>query len=352
MKFASIKSRLLLMLVVCMAGMALLVASQHYFTQQLVGLHQQRDTLLRLGQDLLQMRRHEKDFLLRHQLDYFHRFSAQAEAFEKDLAALEKNHQLTAQTDSLAANQTAYAQLFGQVVRLQTRIGLHAEHGLRGELSQIEQRLLAQGGSSAALARAQAALQQFLLSRKPASQQQFEQAAATLLKTTQEQSMRTLVQRYITTFDTLAQAMRQMGLTHNDGLHGRFRQQAHQMEAALGQIDEALGPAIARQEQHVQRVSISIALGTSGVLLLLLVKSFATFHQAFANFVMFFYRCKRQYQPIDARQLGFAEFRSLAELANEMVESRRDAERRLAAAEAQLAQAGQVSSPGSSGSTQ
>ena len=41
---------------------------------------------------------------------------------------------------------------------------------------------------------------------------------------------------------------------------------------------------------------------------------------------------------IDTRKLGFAEFKSLAELANEMVESRKSIEDRLASVEAELAQ--------------
>ena len=98
----------------------------------------------------------------------------------------------------------------------------------------------------------------------------------------------------------------------------------------------ALQPLIEAQQQQVRVYSLSIAAATSLALILLLVKSFATFHRAFANFVMFFYRCKRQYQKIDTRQLGFAEFKSLAELANEMVESRRDIEKKLAKAEAKL----------------
>nr|WP_278346911.1 hypothetical protein [Alteromonas macleodii] len=40
---------------------------------------------------------------------------------------------------------------------------------------------------------------------------------------------------------------------------------------------------------------------------------------------------------IDTRKLGFAELKSLAELANEMVESKRDIEARLASVEAELA---------------
>ncbi len=78
MKFDSIKSRLVLMTLVCVIGMGVLVVSQHYFTQQLIGLHQQRDVLLRMGQDLLQMRRHEKDFLLRHETVYYDKFLERA----------------------------------------------------------------------------------------------------------------------------------------------------------------------------------------------------------------------------------------------------------------------------------
>ena len=82
---------------------------------------------------------------------------------------------------------------------------------------------------------------------------------------------------------------------------------------------------------------LGIAALTSVVLILVLIKSFATFHRAFVNFLTFFYRCKRQYQKIDTGKLGFAELKSLAELANEMVESKRNIEARLASVEAELA---------------
>ena len=88
MKFDSIKSRLVLMTLICVIGMGMLVASQHYFTQRLINLNQQRDLLLRMGQDLLQMRRHEKDFLLRHQESYFHQFNGRAETFSEKLNTL------------------------------------------------------------------------------------------------------------------------------------------------------------------------------------------------------------------------------------------------------------------------
>ena len=121
-----------------------------------------------------------------------------------------------------------------------------------------------------------------------------------------------------------------IGLNEQQGLRGEFRELAHRVEEDLETLDNALQPVLASHKEQAAVYSTVIALLTSVTLILLLVKSFATFHRSFANFVLFFYRCKRQYQRIDPKQLGFSEFRSLAALANEMVESRRQIEQRLA----------------------
>ena len=76
------------MTLICVVGMGMLVVSQHYFTQRLIELNQQRDLLLRMGQDLLQMRRHEKDFLMRHQQEYFQLFIERSESFSTRLNQL------------------------------------------------------------------------------------------------------------------------------------------------------------------------------------------------------------------------------------------------------------------------
>ena len=144
MKFDSIKSRLVLMTLICVIGMAMLVISQHYFTQRLIGLNQQRDALLRMGQDLLQMRRHEKDFLLRHGTDYFDKFLQQSYLFKGRLTTLVpmfNEYRLpVADVESLSASMEAYSGVFQQVVSLQERIGLTQNDGLRGRISELETR--------------------------------------------------------------------------------------------------------------------------------------------------------------------------------------------------------------------
>ncbi len=336
------------MTLICVLGMSLLVASQHFFTQRLVSLHEQRDLLLRLGQDLLQMRRHEKDFLLRHQIDYFNRFNERADIFNNHLKALVPLFKEFSLPDKrageLAQGVHDYQKLFQKVVHLQLQIGLNTAHGLQGELASVEAMLSRESAFAYGtqlyqqFVIAQLSIRNFLLTKDAYYQQQFDDAvnqAKMPLSDTSSSAAKAL-ENYRQTFAKLADATTAMGITHQQGLTGDFRRQAHLVEAQLNQLDQDLQPMIELQENQVRTYSISIAGLTSVTLILLLIKSFATFHRAFANFVMFFYRCKRQYQKIDPRQLGFAEFKSLAELANDMVESRRDIERKLATAEARL----------------
>lgn len=350
LKFDSIKSRLLLMTLICVLGMGMLVASQYIFTQRLVTLNQQRDMLLRLGQDLLQMRRHEKDFLLRHQIDYFNRFNSRAAQFNNHLNKLTPLFNRFAlpleQSGELAEGLERYQQLFQKLVKLQLRIGLTPNDGLHAQLTETEKLLTERFNTGSViygqLMAARIAARDFMATRDKAYIQAFEQAVDSVRRQgnfpTQSMEARQLDQ-YEQHFLALSSGLIRMGVTHNTGLRGEFRSQAHAVEEQLNSIDVALQPLIHEQEQQVQLYAITIAGFTSVALILLLIKSFATFHRSFANFVMFFYRCKRQYQRIDTRQLGFAEFKSLAELANEMVESRRDIEAQLASAKARLGEA-------------
>ena len=349
MKFDSIKSRLLLMTLICVLGMVLMVANQHFFTKTLFGLQAQHSLLLNLEKELLQLRRHEKDFLLRHQLTYFQKFTSRAERFNTQLSELSpllSQYDLPVeQTGELAKSMYDYQQLFQQVVTLQSLLGLHAQSGLQGKLNNLEASMGTSSffsyGSDAYPLKVglQLATRSYLLDKDSFHRQNVKQALEKLSQcatTENDAQALALIKQYDSTFSRLSDAYTSMGLTHEEGLQGEFRRQAHDVEEKLKSVGFALQPMIESQQQKIKIVSLSVAAGTSVALVLLLVKSFATFQRAFANFVMFFYRCKRQYQKIDTRKLGFSEFKSLAELANEMVESRRDIESKLAKAEAKL----------------
>ena len=343
MKWDSIKFRLLFMTAVCVLGMALLVASQHYFNQALITLGEQRVRLLELKQDLLQLRRHEKDFLLRKNPEYLTQFRHQQAHFVNALNELDdtvKSHNLPVSlVGEIAQSTQAYTERFFNLVLLMKQVGLTPEDGLNKVLFRHAEQLYIQGQRYEPQLQAELSRFQFLVVDYQYTfradslvelNQLFQVITQSHLLLPEDQ---TLLNDYMNTLSEWVSVRQQIGLRESDGLRMEFREQAHHAEAALQRLDDTLLPVIDKQKQRATVFGTVIAVTTSVALILLLVKSFATFHRSFANFMLFFYRCKRQYQHIDPRKLGFSEFRSLAELANEMVESRRKIERRLATAE-------------------
>ena len=145
-----------------------------------------------------------------------------------------------------------------------------------------------------------------------------------------------LLSQYQQQFMQLVDAYRQIGLDHDSGLQGRFRNQAHLVEQHFINLDQQLQQQVDDAQRRVEITSIMIMLVTSIILIILLVRSFLTLQRAFSNFVMFFYRCKREYQHMDEKSMGFSEFKYLATIANEMIDSRRQMERELCAAQDEI----------------
>ena len=337
LKFDSIKSRLVLMTLVCLIGMSTLVISQQTVNVKLLALSKQKDLLQKLSLDLLQLRRHEKDFLLRQDLRYVSDFSQRIDQFTATLAQIEPLYSEygldVSKTEELAQTIQRYDELFKEVVYLHRVVGLSSKQGLRAEFAQLLARLESASNSDYALsqlANARAAQTEFLLNFDMLAKQQFADAMVNLLaldvnNVNIQQDLTQLVQL----FATLSESVQKMGETESEGLRGEFRRQAHLLESRLASIADKLQPVIQQQGEKVRNYNLLIAIATCIVMILILLKSFATFHRAFSYFVMFFYQCKREFHHIDPKKLGFAEFRSLAELANEMVEARKEAELQL-----------------------
>jgi methyl-accepting chemotaxis protein len=95
------------------------------------------DTLKALDIDLLQTRRHEKDFLLRREETYVARHAATLQAATKNLAAIlsgTSDAELRANAQRVQAGLDVYRQQFAIVVAEQTKLGLNENAGLQGTL--------------------------------------------------------------------------------------------------------------------------------------------------------------------------------------------------------------------------
>lgn len=351
-QFNSIKYRLVLIIFVCVVGMLVLVISQIHYTNQLISLNQQNKLLLGLANDLLQLRRHEKDFLLRHDKHYVEQFQQQAEQFEANLASLNNaSSTFFPEQDIFTDIQRGfplYRDQFLKLVGVHLQIGLDENSGFqkhfRNAIHELEASFSAKNLSQyqVMLLQIRRHEKDFMLRRRMEyvnrEQTMYNQLtqAISQYKGANQAHLQSLLNNYQSSFIALVNAYQQVGLTQNEGMQGDFRQQAHLVEKQLKLIEQTLTPMIELREQQVKRNGLLIVGLTSLILIVLLIRSFITFQKAFSNFVMFFYRCKREYQRLDEKKLGFAEFQSLAAVANEMVEARREMETRLQQANQQL----------------
>ena len=353
-KFDSIKTRLLIIITVCLTGMLVLVINQIFNTNSLVSLHNQSKQLLQLSNELLQLRRHEKDFLLRHDPEYVIHFEKRAASFSDTILGLKPRYADVPDTqtlfDQLEASLSHYQQGFSQLVALQTELGLDENSGYQGAFRSATHRLEAmlerhnQSELQVLLLQMRRNEKDFLLrknlryvEREAALYAQLSQAISQSRGLNQA-ALLDLLEQYQQGFLQLVAGHQQIGLEPNQGLKGQFREQAHALENQLELVNSKLVGMIADAEQRVERNSLVIMLVTAGALIILLIKSYITFQRAFLNFVMFFYRCKREYQHMDGKKLGFSEFKYLASIANEMIDARRDIERQLQAANKQIAE--------------
>lgn len=348
-KHGSIKARLILMIAICVAGMLILAANQIHNTNRFIELNSQSKTLLNLNILLLQLRRHEKDFLLRLDDAYLELFEHKANIFEQQLASLHKFFADKKNEQSLFSHvqksMSNYRHRFAELAVIHKQIGLNENLGYQGQFRQathkLEQQLLDVNQPSLQLALLQLRRHEkdFMLRQQVAYVdkhfQQYSQLRQALVDRNNGQMVE-LLDSYQLGFKQLFDAQQKMGLTHSEGLQGEFRQQAHQAEDALNTLDKYLVSLLNETEQKVERNSMLIMLATSLVLIILLIRSFITLQKAFSTFVMFFYRCKREYQHIDERKQGFSEFKYLASIANEMIDARQEMEQELKQAHKQI----------------
>lgn len=351
MKVDSIKYRLLLITFVCVFGMLLLIINQVYYTDRLIELNQQNKVLLRMGNELLQLRRHEKDFLLRKDSIYVDRFLTRAEDYQQDIDALAgifSQHNVASELiKDIRTSFTDYRSKFGQLVELLVKMGLDEHLGQHGDMTKAAAALQDEvdkfdvGDLRKLLMQTRDYEKDFLIHGSLRYQLLQAEAFAIFIDEMQQLALKDLMlsraMDYQDAFMALAMSLEKMGLTHTQGLQGEFRSQAHIVEGHLDNINTTLAPLIAQEEQRVKINGLLIMGLTIAALVILIVRSFVTFQRAFSNFVMFFYRCKREYQRMDERKLGFAEFKSLAAVANEMVEARRETEAELKEVKQELA---------------
>lgn len=260
----SIKSRLVIIATVAIIALALMLLLMQYQARVLKNLADASRLVAELSSDMLQLRRHEKDFLLRQELRYLERHQSTQLSLQQRLTRLQQL-QLTLQLDDSKSKQFAsqvglYVNEFAALVQAQQRIGLTMEEGLLGQMRQAAQQLEQQLADNPELLVSYLQLRRlekdFLL-RNDNQYLSAQQAHFAILQDSALADSQALNQ-YQQSLSALDQAMAERGYNETQGNEGKMRREIQATETLLKQLSEELDLALAAASQQINRISVSI----------------------------------------------------------------------------------------------
>jgi methyl-accepting chemotaxis protein len=265
----TIKQRLFINGGALVLAMAIMLLILFYQSAQLTSLAGTQQLVEQINTDVLMLRRHEKDFMMRTELKYQQRLADHHQQMLQRVQALDsllQQHRIDRQPLAQFSNLTSdYLQSFNQLVSQQQRIGLDYRSGVMGELrqaaQQLEQRLegINRDDLSVLMLQLRRAEKDFLLRKDMAHVQQFEQAFLQLSQQlSAEPDSVQLAQQYQQHFTALVNAMQQMGLNETQGITGQMRKAIQSTETSLKALAEQSGVAITAAVSTTQKLAIGI----------------------------------------------------------------------------------------------
>jgi methyl-accepting chemotaxis protein len=237
---------------------------------------------------MLNLRRAEKDFLIRKEMAF-------AERFNQGLADFHQLDQNMSSDDNLAAAQvelvrldqqmTAYGKAFNDLVAQQQKIGLGPEDGLYGKLRaavhEVENGLkqLDQQGLLITMLQLRRAEKDFMLRSDIQYLDRFEtlhkgfQDSLTALPEADRGKLEQASKQYRQDFVALVQGMQVLGLKDDEGLRNQMRELVHQTEQGFVAVDRHIADQLEQQTARLNLLMlvcggiIIVLIGTMSVLL-------------------------------------------------------------------------------------
>ncbi len=281
----SIKQRLFINGGALVCAMVLMLLILFYQSSKLTSLAATQQLVEQIAADVLMLRRHEKDFMMRTELRYQQRHTDHLQQMLSRTTALDallQQHAIDRAPLQRFLQLTAdYQQSFSRLVSQQQRLGLSAQDGLMGELRaavhQLEQRFdqLQRDDLTVLLLQLRRAEKDFLLRKDPGYQQQFAQVLQQLKPgIASDTDSNRVTEQYQRSFDALVSAMQQMGLDETQGITGQMRSAIQSTEDSLSTLQQQTTTTITAAVSSVQQLALLVfAVVLLAVLLLVALTS-------------------------------------------------------------------------------
>lgn len=287
----SLKKKFIIVGLLVLLSMVSILAINQYTLKKIQQFNNVSLNASLLETDMLMLRRNEKDFLARNELQDQNNFEQNYTHLQQRIGILSKAV-LDAGLDNMLVNQTGqaisnYHDSFMELVVLQQTIGLNPTSGLYGALrnavhqAEFEIATLNDPVLRADMLQLRRSEKDFMLRLDLKYLDAFNQEADSFLQflnnsnhsLTKKQTIKTLIKEYGQSFNALVEASNQKGLNSTQGLLGAMRSSVHQSETLLAELTGLLDKTVKEEVGSIDTftfISNAIGLFLTALVLLLL----------------------------------------------------------------------------------
>jgi methyl-accepting chemotaxis protein len=293
----SIKNRLMVNSLVVGAAMLVMLLLLIFQNIQFTALAAINVEIAALERDVLVLRRHEKDFLMRKDISYQDKFNKTMQELNQGLNSLE--HDLTAHdidTGSLKIfrQQTAlYQQKFESLVKTAQQVGLDPQSGLYGALRVAAHQLEAEFKQVnndtllVSLLQLRRAEKDFMLRADlkylDSFNAEFGRFKSLLAGQNASEALQSAADSYAEAYRNLVAGSQTMGLKHDQGIMGEMRKAVHETETSLKAMTDKANAALEQASSAAQYLAFTLFFIVLAIVIVLVLLTSRSILQPIQN---------------------------------------------------------------------
>lgn len=293
----SIKNRLMVNSVVVGAAMLVMLLLLIFQNMQFTGLAAIKVEIAALERDVLVLRRHEKDFLMRRDLSYKDKFVKTMQELNQGMTLLEQEfnaHDIDTSSLKTFRQQTAlYQQKFELLVATAEQVGLDPQSGLYGTLRAAAHQLEAEfeqvsnDALMVSLLQLRRAEKDFMLRSDlkylDSFNAEFSRFKSLLSGQNANPALRSAADSYAEAYRNLVAGSQTMGLKHDQGIMGDMRKAVHETESSLETMTAKANDALEQASNAARYLAFTLFFVVLTVVIVLVLLTSRSILQPIQN---------------------------------------------------------------------
>ena len=278
----SLRNKLLVLLSAVIFGLLLLLFTTNYFSYQIKQLQQAKSTIQQIGITALQLRRNEKDFVIRKLPKYFDKHTANFAQLNLELNSLSVlNDSIGGNipVEQLTANFAQYRTHFIELVQAMELKGLDKNLGRYGELRSATHKLeeiyksINEPARQVTLLTIRRHEKDYMLRGDTKYLTKLTNAVAELKLDSQHiANTSQLIDEYESAMTAYSEIERMIGLTQDTGIRGNMRSATHEAETLLAKTIQETNLFVEQHEKQSFWTSLILFFIISSALSVFIIK--------------------------------------------------------------------------------